>query len=102
MKKYYLLLLFATTLTTTPLCATELDEFDSVTEIEISSVTITVNGSQVHITGAEGQTLEVYNVAGVRVANVKIDSDEKTLNLNLAKGCYILKIGKVVRKVSIR
>ncbi|MDD3387351.1 MAG: secretion protein, partial [Prevotella sp.] len=27
---------------------------------------------------------------------------DKSYNLNLPKGCYIVKVGKVVRKVSIR
>ena len=102
MKKYYLLLLFATALTTTALGAGEYGEFDDISEVVVTGVAISINGNQVHVTGAAGQTLEVYNVAGVRVGTFKIDSDDKTLNLNLAKGCYILKVGKVVRKVSIR
>ena len=34
--------------------------------------------------------------------NVKVDSSEKSYPLNLPKGCYIVKVGKVVRKISIR
>ena len=102
MKKYYLLLLFATALTTTALGADDFFDFDDIEEVETTSINISVTGNQVHVTGAAGMTLEVYNVAGVRVGTFKIDSDDKTLNLNLTKGCYILKVGKVVRKVSIR
>ncbi len=71
-------------------------------ETEMSAVTLSVNGSKVHINGAEGETLEVYNLTGVKVATIRIDSNDKVLNLNLQRGCYILKVGKVVRKVSIR
>ena len=102
MKKYYLLLLFATALATNAIASDEIFGFDVISEVETTGISISVNGTQVHVTGASGMTLEVYNVAGVRVATVKIDSDDKTLNLNLTKGCYILKVGKVVRKVSIR
>lgn len=102
MKKYFALLIFATALTSTPLYAAEEEFFDEVPELEVNSVQINVSGSQVRITGAAGQTLEVYNIAGVRVATVTIDSDDRTVSLNLSKGCYILKVGKVVRKVSIR
>ena len=71
-------------------------------ETEMSAVTLSVNGSKVHVTGAEGETLEVYNLTGVKVATIRIDSNDKTLSLNLQRGCYILKVGKVVRKISIR
>ena len=52
-------------------------------------------------------TLEVYNVTGVRIMNVKIDSYDKVIDLALAKGCYIVKIENqaktktFVRKVTI-
>ena len=71
-------------------------------ETEMSAVTLSVSGSKVHISGAEGETLEVYNLTGVKVATIRIDSNDKTLSLNLQRGCYILKVGKVVRKISIR
>ena len=71
-------------------------------ETELSAVTLSVNGSKVHVSGADGEILEVYNLTGVKVAAIRIDSNDKTLNLNLQRGCYILKVGKVVRKVSIR
>ncbi|MCR5820673.1 MAG: T9SS type A sorting domain-containing protein [Bacteroidaceae bacterium] len=76
----------------------ERDEMES----EVSPVSIVVNGAQVRVANAEGQMLEVYNLAGVRVAVVKIDSEDKTINLNLAKGCYILRVGNTARKVSVR
>ena len=71
-------------------------------ETELSAVTLSVNGSRVHIAGAEGETLEVYNLTGVKVATIRIDSNDKNVVLNLQRGCYILKVGKVVRKISIR
>jgi len=77
---------------------TERDEV----ETEISAVSLSVNGSKVHVTGAEGETLEVYNLTGVKVATIRIDSNDKAFALNLQRGCYILKVGKVVRKISIR
>jgi len=71
-------------------------------ENEIAEITIAVSGSQLRITNASGQTLEIYNLTGVRVATLRIDSDEKTFNVNLPKGCYMVKVGKVVRKVSFK
>ena len=101
MKKYLLILALAATLTNVPMWALAQANGD-VTEEEIQPVTILVNGTRIHVANAAGQTLEVYDLAGVCVASLRIDSDDKTFNLNLTKGCYILKVGKVVRKVSIR
>lgn len=69
---------------------------------DIQATTISVNTSTVHVTGANGQTLEVYNIAGVRVVCVKVEGQDKRFDLNLPKGCYIVKVGKVVRKISIK
>lgn len=69
---------------------------------EPQGITINVRESVVQIAGANGETLHVYNVAGVRIKSIKIDGDDKRFELNLPKGCYILKVGKTVRKISVR
>ena len=46
--------------------------------------------------------LKIYNVSGVCVMSLRVDGQDKRYNLNLPKGCYIVKVGKVVRKISIR
>ena len=61
-----------------------------------------VNGSNVRIQNGNSQILEVYNVTGVRILTFRIDSEDKTISMNLPKGIYILKVGKFVRKVSLR
>lgn len=71
-------------------------------KIDEQPIGITVNGSSLHITGAQGLTLEVVSLTGRKVATVKIESPAQRVELNIPKGCYILKIGTVVRKVSIR
>lgn len=71
-------------------------------ETAVSEVTISVKGSTVRVVGANGCTLSVYNVAGVRVMTMKIDGADKQYDLDLPKGCYILQVGKTVRKISIR
>ena len=71
-------------------------------ETELTAVSLSVNGNKVHITGAEGLSLEVYNLTGVKVSTIRIDSNDKVINLNLQRGCYILTVGKIVRKISIR
>ena len=84
-----------------PVRAIEQAEKENI-EVDAATVAITVNGSQVRVANAEGKTLEIFNLAGVRISTVKIDSEDKTLNLNLPKGYYILKVGNIARRVSIR
>ena len=71
-------------------------------EAETTAVSIAVRGNNVRISGASGHTLEIYNLTGVKVESVEIDSNDKSITLNLQKGCYILKVGGVVRKISIK
>ncbi len=78
------------------------EEMYEAPELEIATVTLTMDGSNVRVCGANGQTLNVYNLAGVKVGSFRIDSNDKTIELNLGKGCYILKVGNVARKVSVR
>ena len=98
-KKLFILLAFA--LLAAPVRIFEQAESEGV-ESGIAAVTLVVNGNKVHVSGAQGETMEIFNLTGVKVSAVLIDSADKSFSLNLPKGCYILKIGKVVRKVSIK
>ena len=65
-------------------------------------ISISVNDNVLHVSWANGQMLYVYNLAGVRVMSIRVNGDDKRYDLNLRKGCYIVKIGKTVRKISVR
>ena len=73
-----------------------------IIDYETQEVSITVKASTVHVTGANGQMLYVYNVAGVRVMSLRIDGNDRQYDLDLPKGCYIIQVGKTSRKVSIK
>ncbi|MBQ4224204.1 MAG: T9SS type A sorting domain-containing protein [Prevotella sp.] len=73
-----------------------------IIDTETQNITLSVNETTLHIAGANGQVLQVYNVAGVRVMSVKVEGMDKRIELNLPKGCYIVKVGKVVRKIYIK
>ncbi len=64
-------------------------------------INIRTEGRKVHVSGAEDKTLEVYNIAGVKVASFPIDAPEKTITLTVPKGIYILRVEKVTRKVNV-
>lgn len=54
------------------------------------------------VTGAEGQLLEVISLTGKCVMEERITSPAQRFELSIPKGCYIVKVGDVVRKVSVR
>lgn len=68
---------------------------------EAGEPSLEVEGATVQILNAQGQTLEVYDITGKRVMLVRVDSNDKKVNLNLRKGCYIVKVGKLTRKVAV-
>ncbi|MDE5985736.1 MAG: T9SS type A sorting domain-containing protein [Prevotella sp.] len=73
-----------------------------IIEQEQQPVVSVTNESTIHVVNANGQMLYVYNVAGVRVKSIVVDGHDRHYDLNLPKGCYIIKVGKTVRKISIR
>ncbi len=70
-------------------------------ESEVTPITLSVSGSNVHVCGANGLVLNIYNLAGVKVASYRLDSADKTIETGLSRGCYIFKVGNLVRKVSV-
>ncbi len=70
-------------------------------DIEVQGITISISQNVLHVSGAEGQTLQIYKITGVGVMSVVVDSEDRYYTLDLAKGCYIVKIGKIARKISV-
>lgn len=96
MLPFVVALLFAVPAVSRTNAAIEIVEFDN------QEISISVKASRIHVTGAEGETMHIYNVTGVRVMSVKIDGADKFYDLNLPKGCYIVKVGRMTRKISIK
>lgn len=84
-----------------PTFAMDFTDNDNI-ETNMSTVTIAVSGNTVRVSGTNGEDIEIFNLTGVKINTIKTDTTGKTFTVNLQKGCYLLKIGKVVRKISIR
>ena len=83
--------------------AQDIQQQRTTIEQDVAPITISVNESTIHIKNAEKMVIEIYNMTGVKVVTQRIDSSDKIIELdNLPKGCYIIKIGKVARKVYLR
>lgn len=74
-----------------------IEQIDDKNDVQIS-----VSKSVIHINNAEGQVMEVISLTGRHVMTVRIESPAQKIELtNIPKGCYIIKVGKVVRKIVI-
>ena len=71
-------------------------------QVEESQPTIKVDKNSVTVQEAQGLVLEVVSLTGKAIASYKIEAPSQRIELNLSKGCYILKVGKTVRKVTLR
>ena len=50
----------------------------------------------------EDNTIEIYNIMGIKVYSRRIKSGNNEYPLSLPKGHYIIKIGKTTRKIAIK
>ncbi len=48
------------------------------------------------------EILEIYNIMGVKVYSRHVKAGTNEYTLSLSKGYYILKIGKITKKIAIR
>lgn len=69
---------------------------------DFPDINVYIQGTVLHVVGAAGQNLNIYDITGVRVMAVKVDGSDKSYNLSLPRGCYIVKVGNVVRKISLK
>ncbi len=56
---------------------------------------------QIHALNMQGQVVRVYDVVGKLKAEVRIDSNDKTVRVQLGKGIYLVNVNKTTRRVSV-
>ncbi len=104
MKKYIsrLLLCASLAVASTAVWATPVEASPAEVSAEVQNdVKIAVKGNTLRVTGAAGLTLEIFSVTGQKVKAVKLSANDETVSTSLPRGCYIIKVGDVVRKVSL-
>jgi type 1 fimbria pilin len=84
-----------------PAFAMDMTDNDGI-ETNVSGITIVASGNTIKVSGVYGEDIEIFNLTGTKVTTIKTDTTGKTYSANLPKGCYLVKVGKVVRKISIR
>ena len=102
MRKRLLFIAFMGMVMTPCLSSAETVSSPLLTEASLTSaVNIYFSGNTLRITRGANHILSVYSLTGTRVMCQKIDGDDKSWNLNLPSGCYIVKVGNVVRKIAV-
>jgi uncharacterized protein (DUF58 family) len=68
-----------------------------------SSFAIQVNNTRVTIQNLAPRTsIVVYNILGVKLKELRMPANGDDLQFDMPKGCYILKVDNVVRKIAIK
>ena len=105
MKKYLLSIIAFLTLSATPTWASQVTTSPALaSEIEVCSqenISIELSGNRLRVRNASGELLEIYSVTGKKVASYRVECSDQTFQLDLGKGCYIVKVQSVARKISI-
>lgn len=101
MNKNTLLALVLMLSTSAPIMATDIAEMACVASVEQSQVELVVKGRMVNVVNGQGMTLHVYDITGAEVVSIRIDGANKSYNLDLKRGCYLVKVGDVTRKISV-
>ena len=105
MKKYLLSIIAFLTLSAPSAWASQVTVNDTpINEMEVcsqESVSIELSGNRLRVRNASGELLEIYSVTGKKVASYRVECSDQTFQLDLGKGCYIVKVQTVARKVSI-
>ena len=85
-----------------PVLAAQMLMAPEVTAQVENKITIEVKGNSIIVSGAQGMELEVISLTGRKLMTYAIESPVQRVDINLTKGCYIVKVGDTARKISIR
>lgn len=102
MRKTILNILLATAMVMGASTTMHADPIVEVNSIDFNHVGVTYSNGVLHVTGASGLVVSVYNIVGQKVYECKLDSNDKRIELSLPSNCYIVKVGSMARKISVK
>jgi len=71
-------------------------------DFDIHDVNLSYANGVMHITGANGMVVKVYNLAGIMVKTFLVEGQDKRISLPLSDGIYIIKVGSsYTRKITV-
>lgn len=102
MRKTILNILLVTVMLMGTSVAVQADPIVEVNSIDFNQVGVTYSNGVLHVTGAAGLVVSVYNIVGQKVYECKLDTNDKRIELSLPSNCYIVKVGNMARKISVK
>lgn len=102
MTKYLLSIFMACAFLCTGSLSSKADPIMEVNTIDFAQVGITYSNGVLHVTGANGLVVSVFNIVGQKVFESKIEGNDKRIELSLPANCYIVKVGTLARKISVK
>lgn len=81
--------------------ANEMPMNDNDNQNTFGTMQCIIKGNQVQIVNGAKQEMRVYKITGEPAAKYYIDCNNKTITLDFQQGIYLVKIGKIARKVSL-
>lgn len=84
------------------LCLTTASARIELNEIDRGAARVQQIGLAVMISGAQGETVRIYDIVGKPVATYVVDSPEKRIDISrMTRGVYLLKVANVTKKIQI-
>ena len=71
-------------------------------DLDAQEISVTHANGVMHITGANGLVVKVYNLAGIAVKSFMVEGQDKRISMPLSDGVYIIKVGpSFTRKITV-
>ena len=71
-------------------------------DLDAQEISVTYVNGVMHITGANGLVVKVYNLAGIAVKSFMVEGQDKRISMPLSDGVYIIKVGpSFTRKITV-
>ena len=99
MRKTILNILLATAMVMGASTTMHADPIVEVNSIDFNHVGVTYSNGVLHVTGAAGLVVSVYNIVGQKVYECKLDSNDKRIELSLFSSRLVEKRMSVRRRM---
>lgn len=74
-----------------------------IADRDLQEITVKYHAGVLHLTGANGQMVTIYNIAGMAIKSFRVEGQDKRISLTLTDGVYLVKIGTITtRKILIK
>lgn len=101
-KKLLYTLVLAVALNFVPVLLNEANARVELTDFEVQQPSIRQSGATLIVSGAVGKTVYVFNLLGIQLSAIYIDSQEKRIDLStLPRGIYPIRIGNFTKKIKL-